>query len=212
MIRKATPNDMTKRQVPIYLSGAVRRELMGREGFGFMLTPNMGNKIPAGETWFADNGLFSPKGERSFDLEKYLGWLDKKDRDGNLGASAPDKVGDARATLERSLPVLPEIRRLGYKAALVAQDGLEELTVPWDDLDVLFIGGSTEWKLGPHAAGLTREAKDRGKWVHMGRVNSFKRYSYAAGIGCDSVDGTFLAFAPAQNLARLETWPAKLAA
>ena len=30
----------------------------------------------------------------------------------------------------------------------------------------------------------------RGKWVHMGRVNSTRRIRYAASIGCDSVDGT----------------------
>ena len=83
--------------------------------------------------------------------------------------------GDAAATLTRSAPFLPAIRALGYPAALVAQDGLEDLDVPWDDFDVLFIGGSTEWKLGPHARALAAEAKARGKGVHMGRVNSQRR-------------------------------------
>jgi hypothetical protein len=56
--------------------------------------------------------------------------------------------------------------------------------------DALFIGASTEWKLGPSAEALVAQAKDRGKWVHMGRVNSHRRIRYAASIGCDSVDGT----------------------
>jgi hypothetical protein len=47
--------------------------------------------------------------------------------------------------------------------ALVAQDGLEPLPVPWEQLEALFIGGSSRWKLGPHAARLVREAKERGK-------------------------------------------------
>lgn len=52
------------------------------------------------------------------------------------------------------------------------------------------IGGSTGWKLGPAARALVCEAKRRGQWVRMGRVNSLKRIAYAAEIGCDSIDGT----------------------
>jgi hypothetical protein len=78
--------------------------------------------------------------------------------------------------------------------------------VPWDEFDVLFLGGSTEWKLGEAAAALTAEAKSRGKHVHMGRVNSRKRYRYARSIGCDSVDGTYLVFGPTVNLPKLLSW------
>jgi hypothetical protein len=76
----------------------------------------------------------------------------------------------------------------------MAQDGLERLerwmSMAWPRIDALFIGGSTDWKLGPAARTLVREAKRRGLWVHMGRVNSLKRIAYAAEIGCDSIDGT----------------------
>jgi hypothetical protein len=191
---------------PLYLSGAVRSELVGLERLGFMRTPNMGNKSSLGMPWGADTGCFSSRGVRDFDLDAYLGWLDANDAATCLFATAPDRVGDPVVTLELSAPVLPLIRARGYKAALVAQDGLENLTVPWESFDVLFIGGSTEWKLGPGAASLIREAKRRGKWVHMGRVNSGRRYSYAAELGCDSTDGTFLAFGPTVNLPRLLKW------
>ena len=179
-----------------------------------MRTPNMGNKVPSDQTWFGDNGCFSSKGERAFDLEACLNWLRKQNPSTCLGATAPDKVGDAKETLRRSLPVLSQIRALGYKASFVAQDGIEspELVTPWDEFDVLFIGGSTDWKLSEHVVKLVAEAKARDKWVHMGRVNSFKRYLFAALIGCDSVDGTFLAFGPNVNLPRLEKWIAKLKA
>jgi hypothetical protein len=30
----------------------------------------------------------------------------------------------------------------------------------------------------------------------MGRVNSLKRLRYASAIGCDTADGTYVAFAP----------------
>jgi hypothetical protein len=45
-----------------------------------------------------------------------------------------------------------------------------------------------------------------GKGTHMGRVNSNRRLQYAATIGCDSADGTYLAFGPDQNLPRLLWW------
>jgi|SRR5215475_458059 len=190
---------------PLYLSGAIRSELLEVPNTGWMRTPNMGN-APLPGPWGADTGCFSPKGVRAFDLDGYLRWLKRGDAASNLFATAPDRVGFAAETLALSAPVLPQIRALGLPAALVAQDGLEELSVPWDAFDVLFIGGSTDWKLGRGAAALIAEAQKRGKWVHMGRVNSGKRYAYAAELGCDSVDGTFLAFGPTENLRRLKTW------
>jgi hypothetical protein len=167
-------------------------------------TPAQGNKRPEGVTWMADNGCFSDR----FDEGKWWRFLEANAHAAGscLFAVAPDVVGDAAATIERSLPWLPKIRALGYPAAFVAQDGQESLPVPWDEFDALFIGGSTEWKLGPHARALAAEAKRRGKWVHMGRVNSERRWRYADAIGCDSVDGTFLTRGPDVNLPRLLAW------
>ena len=172
---------------------------------GYIDTPAQGNKRPAGVAWCADNGCF---GKGYPGDEKWLGWLEKNAYAAAdcLFATAPDIVGDAAGTLERSAQWLPAIRALGYPAALVAQDGLEDLEVPWDAFDVLFIGGSTEWKLGPAARQLVAEAKRQGKKIHMGRVNSERRYRYANAIGCDSADGTFLVFGPDKNLPRLKTW------
>ena len=116
-----------------------------------------------------------------------------------------DIRSDAAATLERSSPWLERIRSLGYSVAYVGQNGQGGVPVPWDDIDAFFIGGDDPWKLGPEAASLAAEAKRRGKWVHMGRVNSGRRWRYAERIGCDSVDGTFLRW-PTTNLPRLRTW------
>ena len=158
----------------------------------------------AGAAWCADNGCFSDR----WDEGKWWAFLtDNADRTSScLFAVAPDVVGDAAATLEKSAPWLPQIRALGYPVAFVAQDGLEVLPVPWDDFDALFIGGSTKWKLGHHAREIAAEAKRRGKWVHMGRVNSERRFRYAAAIGCDSADGTYLTFGPDVNLPKLLSW------
>ena len=173
---------------------------------GFINTPRQGNRPIPGTVWCADNSCF---GKNYPGDDKWFSWLSGlvEHQDGCLFATAPDVVGDAEATLERSVPWLTKIRGLGFKAALVAQDGLETLEVPWDLFDCLFIGGSTEWKLGLNALGLAHEAKRRGKWVHGGRCNSKKRFFYMADVmGCDSADGTYLVFGPDINLPKLMRW------
>lgn len=194
----------------IYLANpcsAAVLDAMAAERLGFIDTPAQRRSRPPGLIWCADNGCF---GKGYPGDAKWFAWLESHAHEAAtcLFATAPDIVGDAAGTLARSAPFLPRIRALGYPAALVAQDGLESLQVPWDDFDVLFIGGSTEWKLGAAARVLTAEAKARGKWVHMGRVNSGKRYRYAHSIGCDSVDGTYLTFGPNKNLPKLLAWAA----
>jgi hypothetical protein len=187
----------------IYLSGAVQ------PGFSVIVTPNMGNRLPPDVLWAADTGCYS-QGDK-FDLARYLSWLKARDHaaDRCLFATAPDVVGDATATWKRSRSVLPLIREFGFKAALVAQDGIERAPIEWDAFDALFIGGSTRWKLGFEVESLIPEAKQRGKWVHMGRVNSERRYRMARLNGCDSVDGTYIAFGPDINGPRVRAWTAQ---
>ena len=189
-----------------YLSGAIRPELPGH-GIGYMLTPMMGNRpdlSPA--VWAADTGCFAQP--QAYSDGWYLDFLAALApwRQGCLFATAPDVVGDAAATLARALPMLPRIRGAGYPAALVAQDGLERLPVPWDAFDVLFVGGTTRWKLSEAAYGLVAEARRRGKRTHLGRCNSLRRLRAAAQAGYDSADGTYLKFGPDRNLPRVRGW------
>lgn len=107
-----------------------------------------------------------------------------------LWCTLPDVVADAEATMRLFHIWRPVLRALDLPAALVAQDGLERLAVPWSDLDCLFIGGSTAWKEGPHAFALAREAKRRGLLVHVGRVNTERREALCWKMGADSFDGT----------------------
>ncbi len=120
--------------------------------------------------------------------------------------TAPDVVADATETWKRSEPVLPRIRDLGFPAALVAQDGIEHRAIRWGTFDVLFIGGSTEWKLSEAAFQVAREAKAHGIPVHMGRVNSRRRIRIAALALCDSADGTHFVFRPDKYLERMIQW------
>jgi hypothetical protein len=171
---------------------------------GYIDTPEQGNVRPSDVVWCADNGCFGKR----FNEQRWWRWLEKHAADAPLClfATAPDVVGNAAATLERSAPWLPRIRALGYRAAFVAQDGQEHLLLPWNEFDVLFIGGTTAWKLGAATRQLVAEARQRGKWVHCGRVNSLKRYRAMESIGCDSCDGTFLTYGPETNLPRLMSW------
>lgn len=167
---------------------------------GQMVTPNTGNRIVPGAVWALDNGCFSDQ----WSAKKWTATLDRhRNTPGCLFAVAPDVVGDAKATHDMWCRWWPATMRRGYRTAYVAQDGIERLPV---GPTVLFIGGTTEWKLSRHARRITHLARSLGWWVHMGRVNSLRRLRYAAEIGCQSADGTYLAYGPEQNLPRLLAW------
>lgn len=167
--------------------------------FGMLAVPRDGNALPECGRWAADNGAFS-----NFDPAAFRAMLDRHRwaADRCLWVTAPDRVGDAEATSALFREWAPEIRQRGYRVALVAQDGLTPESTPWSELDAIFIGGSTRWKLGADAAHVLQEAKVRGKWLHMGRVNTARRLKYAAALGCDSVDGSGWSRFPIAMLAR----------
>jgi len=156
--------------------------------------------------WAADNGCFN--------TDTYVGddawwqWLTTNAiyAETCLFATAPDVMGNHDETIIRSTPWLPEIRKLGYPAAFVAQNGATIETIPWPEFDVLFIGGDNTFKLGNEMRTIAAHAQTINTPTHMGRVNSLSRFSYAQSIGCQSVDGTFLAFGPHKNAQILEKW------
>jgi hypothetical protein len=191
----------------IYLSGTVRPNLR-HPMLGYMNTPQMATILPTGVIWAADNGRFSAP--EKYTDDRYLGWLRDQPTERCLFAVAPDVLANHRATIEMSLPLFPRIRDAGYAAAFVAQDGWSEHDTPWSEFDVLFIGGTTGFKLGRGGAAILA-AHNRGKPAHMGRVNSYSRLRLAAAIGCASADGTFLKFAPDINWPRMLRWFDRLA-
>ena len=184
----------------IYLSGHICAARHPR--LGFILTPDMGNRVPSDAPVAADNACYSnPAG---YSDDRYLRRLAAFPKN-CLFATAPDVVGDHEATVTRSRAMLRRIRDAGRKAAFCAQDGWTERTTPWDEFDVLFVGGTTAFKFRAGRQAV-RAAKRRGKKVHMGRVNSMDRLRAAAAIGCDTADGTFLRFGPDANLPKLMAW------
>lgn len=193
----------------LYLTGVLSpsvRELVESGRLGAVHTPASGYVHPGGP-WLADSGCF---GQGYPGDDAYLAWLASRDREGCIMATAPDVVGDHDATVARSAPMIPRIRALGYRVGFVLQDGATVHNVPWADVDAVFIGGTTDWKLGPDVPPLIAAAKARGMWVHAGRVNSGRRYRYMQALGVDSCDGTYLAFGPDQLLPNVLAWTSQL--
>jgi hypothetical protein len=152
---------------------------------GVLLRPGNGN-LPGARPWAVDNGAFA-----GFDEPAFVALLERvHGAPGCLWVVAPDVVADAPATLALFDAWAPRIRALGFPLAFVAQDGLARAAVPWEGFDCLFLGGSTAYKLSGELMELALEAKQRGKLVHMGRVNTLRRMTYAHMLGADSIDGT----------------------
>lgn len=146
------------------------------------------------ESRFAiDNGAFS-----SFNSAGFLSLLEREKSRKALCrfVAVPDVVASARRTLEvfeywKHIINPPSTQR--WPLALVAQDGQEDLAIPWGEVDAIFIGGSTKFKLSYSAAAIIKAARAIGKWVHAGRVNEPARYEYFETLGADSIDGSGLA-------------------
>lgn len=192
----------------IYLSGAKNPLLLddlAAGTIGLLNTPNTSYALDGVAVWAMDNGCYTDSYPGD---DAYLALLRRLDehRDRCLFVAVPDVVRDADATLTQYAPMARRIRDAGWPVALVGQDGMEEREVPWHLTDWLFVGGSTEWKLGPGAESLIRQAQAHGKRVHIGRVNSAKRFRRFRALGCDTADGTALAFDPSRRLVEVRRW------
>lgn len=129
-----------------------------------------------------------------------------------LWAVCPDAVGDAAETLRLWKWYHGWLRSWGLPMAFVAQDGAEELPIPWDKMRCLFLGGSTAYKESEPARQLLIRAKQHGKQVHIGRVNSERRLRLFDDLGCDlrtglpyaidSLDGTQFSMFPDRYIPR----------
>lgn len=164
---------------------------------GQLLTPLTGYSDWGG-VYAIDNGAFS-----GFPAEKFERLLKRQEAAGQerlqdcLFVTVPDIVGNARRTLElwkhRDRWFADRAPHWSNRVALVAQDGLEDLDIPWEEIRTLFVGGGDPWKDSRAAGDIVRTAKTLGLWVHVGRVNSPKRFEHFLQLGADSCDGSGVA-------------------
>lgn len=156
---------------------------------GQLLTPLTRYRLrDPSRPWAIDNGAFA-----GFDADAFVALLEreKHHRENCLFVTVPDVVGSARRTLEVFERWRPRLN--GWRLALACQDGQEHLPIPWDEIDAVFIGGSTNWKGSHHATQIARATKALGKWLHIGRVNDPIRWKHFEEIDADSADGTGIA-------------------
>lgn len=214
-----------------YLTGCTSEAVAAlafERNVGLLVQPGNRYDLQVGRypAWAGDNGAFT-KAPGGFSAQRFREMLARPNlrahADRCLFVAAPDRLvvmpdgtvfGDAAGTLEQFEPWAREIRAAGFPVALVAQNGLEDMLerVPWDLVDVLFVGGSTEWKVGEGARTCVAYARKLGKKTHMGRVNSYKRLALADGWGVDTADGTFLKFGMKANIPRMLGWFDKISA
>jgi hypothetical protein len=180
---------------PSYVMGVVSKDEYKRH-FGLFCSPTKGYRpeqaVAFGTVWAADNGCFT-----GYNPELILKMLIKYQGIPNCKfVVVPDLFdreqfrGDAYGTLLLFNAWIGTYKRLGYPAAFVLQNDFNHYQIPFDSIDAIFIGGDTRFKFSSEVACAVADAKRRGKWVHMGRVNSPERIIYARSIGCDSFDGT----------------------
>ncbi len=160
------------------LSGGNNKENWDIGDFaGILATPSdygIRRAIQDGAAWAADNNAFT----QGFEPERFFNWLDfmRSHQSQCLFVTVPDMVGNAIATLESFRWWAWRIKALGWPVAFVAQDGQENLPLP-PEFDVLFVGGSTEWKESQAAIDCIKRAQAAGRRIHIGRVNWWRRYS-----------------------------------
>lgn len=159
--------------------------------------------ILEGRKFGVDNGVFTGV----FEEMRFLAHLDRLApyQKNCLFVACPDVMNDACMTLENYDRYAPLIMLRGFKVAYVAQDGSEDLDFP-PYYDALFVGGSTEWKMSRAAVDVINTARTAGKWIHVGRVNSWLRFRHFKLCGAKSVDGTKVRYQRSHFLQEVTRW------
>ncbi len=161
-------------------------ELKARYSFigGQLLTPLTRNS-DAGGAYGIDNGAYS-----RFDAKSWRALVRRQlsSRERCQFLAMPDVVGNARRTLEIFHQMAGDW--VNWPLALVAQDGLEELGIPWDRIAAIFVGGTTEWKMSQVVTDILKAAAILGKHTHVGRVNTPARWLWFRDRNVDTCDGS----------------------
>lgn len=157
------------------------REQYARD-FWQLRTPLTKYARASGIPYGLDNGCY-----KQFEPVIWNRLLNEAEEDRPVFATMPDIVGDALRTLE--LFEHFKLKANDLPLALVIQDGIERVRIPWDDIAAVFIGGSTQFKHSREALAVVKTARLLGKWVHIGRVNTCARARNWVGLA-DSVDGS----------------------
>jgi hypothetical protein len=154
----------------------------------------VGNLFQPGAFWKAsplnfalDNYVYSSwsKGQE-WPEDKFIALLDKVKASGKTPSwvVCPDSVGDAAKSIALWKEWAPRLREYGWPLAFAVQDGQTGSLVP-NDADVIFVGGTTEWKRATIKAWCANFPR-----VHVARINTYRWLWHCHECGAESIDGT----------------------
>ncbi len=155
---------------------------------GHLYTPARKERVRPWLPYVLDNGRFAEAvNGLPFDEE---GFIKHVERYAHLAQPprwlvVPDVPFDGDATIEWWNEWAPKLRTYGIPLAIAVQDGMKIGQVGRLAPDVIFVGGTTEWKwatVGEWAAAFPR--------VHVGRVNAPSKLGYLSQLGVESCDGS----------------------
>ena len=153
---------------------------------GQLRTPLTGYQTTLGVPLGIDNGCFGGCINRS----AWRRIVEEDAKNPQLKFVAlPDVVGDARRTLELYEQFAGESFLQGVPRALVIQDGIEGLPIPWGSISAIFIGGTNRFKDGDGPTFPVFLPSLLLPLTHVGRVNTFARAKHWMHIA-DSCDGS----------------------
>jgi hypothetical protein len=170
---------------------------------GWLLSPD-GWRTPHPWLEYAlDNGAYPAfVNDRSWDDTAFAQMLDAANAQPHppRWVLAPDVVADKDATLALWKRWLNPLRNYYWPLAFAVQDGMTQADVP-KEADVIFVGGTTEWKWST----VWQWCKDFPR-VHVGRVNGYGPLWDCHDAGAESCDGTGWFRGDAEQLAGLERY------
>lgn len=194
-----------------YLTGVSNTDTQAvarvRADLGLMIQPgnSLHRQIKLYPFFAVDNGCYGGR----FDPDSWRRTLDVAAvwQERCLFAVVPDRFdpNDLHGNHPGTLDLWPvwygEVVDRGLRPAFVCQNDSTPDDVP-GAAHAVFIGGDTEWKLSRFAWAQVAAAKARGRWAHVGRVNTAVRWGSVRIFGADSADGTLVKHGPRAEMIR----------
>ena len=175
------------------------------DNLGWLIGPRHWKNPREGVAFALDNDAYqSFTNGTPYDFDAWLRFLDKVSATGMepLWALVPDVVANKDKTLEQWAKYSPLVMERGWRTALAVQDGMTNFEAFDCHADILFVGGTTEWKWDTAHIWCRQFPR-----IHIGRVRS-QRLPYCLQIGAESCDGTgwFRESVRGRPARQLEAW------
>lgn len=155
---------------------------------GWLLSPGAWKRPPTWMRYALDNGAYSSfKNKKPFDWGGFWDHCEKIKQANKkpMWVAVPDVVEDKHSTVMLWNEKSDEVRsKCNSPLAFVVQDGMTSTDVP-KNADVVFVGGSTEWKWKSLPIWTKHFPR-----VHVGRVGSERMLWMAHDAGAESCDGS----------------------